>query len=153
AQCAFIVDAHQPAIAGNVTCPDRSQSAVDTVFRHPLPPETYFARKVARRNRQRQQGSGPAISARTWLRCVFQRLKTLSTACFALEEALISPLDQKRAKRGMLHRKTGLCPPWVKSRHMQCKSPCPLSAQYRPSMRIPAKGHVCFRPANRKSCV
>jgi hypothetical protein len=34
AQRAFLIDAHQPAVTGNVACPYRSQSAVDTVFRH-----------------------------------------------------------------------------------------------------------------------
>jgi hypothetical protein len=45
AQRAFLVDAHEPAVTGNVACPYRSQSAVYAVFRHPSPPETYVAGK------------------------------------------------------------------------------------------------------------
>ena len=33
AQRALFIDAHQPAIAGNVACPNRSQPAIDPVFR------------------------------------------------------------------------------------------------------------------------
>ena len=37
AQRAFLVDAHQPAVAGNVARKNRGQSAVDAVFRHVVP--------------------------------------------------------------------------------------------------------------------
>ena len=40
AQRAFLIDAHQPAVAGNVACPYRGQSAVDTLFRHVVAPGT-----------------------------------------------------------------------------------------------------------------
>src|SRR5262245_51549194 len=38
------------------------------------------------------------------------------------------------------------CPLWVKSRHMQCNSQCPLYPQERPRKRTSANGHVCFPP-------
>ena len=38
AQRAFLIDAHQPAVAGNVGRQYRSQPAVDTVFRHLVAP-------------------------------------------------------------------------------------------------------------------
>ena len=39
AQRAFLIDAHQPAVAGNVARPNRRKSAVDTVFRHLIAPK------------------------------------------------------------------------------------------------------------------
>ena len=42
---AFFVRAHEPAVTGHVAGPYCSQPAVNTVFRHPSPPETYVAGK------------------------------------------------------------------------------------------------------------
>ena len=41
------------------------------------------------------------------------------------------------------------CPLWVKSRHMQCKSPCPLYPRKRPRKRTSANGRVRFAPKSR----
>jgi hypothetical protein len=40
AQRAFLIDAHQPAVTGDIACPYRSKSAIDTVFSHADAPRT-----------------------------------------------------------------------------------------------------------------
>ncbi|HUL90270.1 MAG TPA: hypothetical protein VLU23_19070 [Pseudolabrys sp.] len=37
AQRAFLINAHEPAVAGNIACPYRSKSAIDAVSRHLSP--------------------------------------------------------------------------------------------------------------------
>jgi hypothetical protein len=38
AQCAFLIDAHQPAVAGNIASENRRQPAIDSVFGHLVAP-------------------------------------------------------------------------------------------------------------------
>src|SRR5215467_11341000 len=53
--------------------------------------------------------------------------------------------DNSARCRSLLHFASRLSSPlWVKSRHLQCNSPCSLYPQKRPQMRIPANGHVRF---------